>query len=338
MTPHVPVESGLVYYPDSEPGIRRERRGRGFSYVAADGTRIRCPDKRREIEAIAVPPAYEQVWISPLPNGHLRASGRDDRERKQYIYHPDWIARQEAAKYDRLTEVGRGLPRLRRWIERHLRGPAGALDTSVAAGLALIDRLSLRVGEPAYTEENGSHGVTTLEPRHLRRGRDGTRLRFPAKGGRTVDRVVTGPRLQEVLKASRRAGGATLLCWADRAGEILPLRADHLNARIADLCGDEVTAKSLRTWNGTHAAFLAARSMDKPTIAALAEEAARRLDNTPAVARSSYIHPAVLEAATEGHLTAAKAHPQRRGLRRGEAALLQFLQDTPRLAEEIQTT
>lgn len=322
----------IRYYPDSRPGILRQRRGRGFSYVAPDGTRIGCTDKRREIEAIAVPPAYEDVWISPVRNGHLRASGRDAKERKQYIYHPVWVALQDAEKFDRLISLGRSLPRLRGWITRNLAGPVGRFETAVAAGLALTDRLSMRVGDPAYTEENGSYGVTTLERRHLRRAGQGYVLNFIAKGGRSVELPVAGARLGHTLAELAKLPGPALLSWVDGEGAAHALRAAHLNARMAELCGEGQTAKALRTWNGTHAAFLSARCEERPTITRMADAASRRLHNTPAVARNSYIHPAVLEAGRGGGAPDARQGCPRKGLRRGEAALLEFLERETQVA------
>src|SRR5690554_2358403 len=158
----------LVYYPDSLPGIRRRRCGRGFTYLAPDGTRLADPQAVRRIRALAVPPAWHDVWICPQADGHILATGRDERGRKQYRYHPDWSAFRAGRKYDCLADFGRCLPALRRRILRDLKGDPGAPDHALAAVVGLLDRLALRVGSQSYAEENGSYGVTTLRRRHLR--------------------------------------------------------------------------------------------------------------------------------------------------------------------------
>ncbi|MXQ08105.1 DNA topoisomerase IB [Alphaproteobacteria bacterium GH1-50] len=325
--------SELVFYPDDRPGFTRIRRGRGFSYRAPDGTRVGCQETRQRLEKLAVPPAYESVWISPKINGHLRASGRDDRARKQYMYHPDWTRLRDAKKFDRLAEFGAALPALRRWIGRNLKGEIGARDTAVAAALALIDRLSMRVGNPEYSRENGSYAATTLTARHLTCEDRSVQLSWPAKGGRSVEKPVTGRLLREVLDAMAKAPGRQLLIWNDN-GRTRAVRASDLNARVAEIAGDGFSAKTFRTWNGSHAAFLAAtRSDDAPTIASLTEAAAERLHNTPAIARSSYVHPAILDARETLPGNMLQDAPS--GLRRGEAELQVFLNDAPSLAGDI---
>ena len=166
----------LVYYPDTRPGITRQRRGRGFSYLAPDGTRIDKASERKRIEALAVPPAYEKVWISPKKNGHLLATGRDARSRKQYRYHPDWTTHRAQQKYDDLATFGHALPGIRRRVAAGLNGEAGEQDFALAALIAMIDRLSIRVGTQAYAEENGTYGATALTSRHLHRADHDVRL------------------------------------------------------------------------------------------------------------------------------------------------------------------
>ncbi|WP_425071886.1 DNA topoisomerase IB [Sagittula sp. S175] len=317
------MSPSLTYYPDSRPGIRRERRGRGFSYIAPDGTRIDAAKERRRIEALAVPPAYEDVWICPLPKGHLQATGRDARERKQYRYHPDWRAWRDAQKYDQLAAFGDCLPGLRRRIRSVLRqSEAGDHDFAVAAILALLDRASLRVGHADYARENKTFGATTLRRRHLRLDGDALRLTFRGKGNKLIRKELGDATLNRVLTRLGDLPGPQLVSWLD-GDTPRAVTSDEVNAWLADSAGDGVTAKTFRTWNGSVAALEAALRAEKPTIKGMAEAASERLHNTPTIARNSYIHPQVIALALTP--VALADAPSVRGLRRAEAQLLHLL-------------
>jgi DNA topoisomerase I len=317
----------LTYYPDSRPGIRRLRCGRGFSYLAPDGTRIDDTTERARIKALAVPPAYEDVWICPLPDGHLQATGRDARSRKQYRYHPDWRTWRDAQKYDHLRTFGEILPGLRRRIRRTLRqGEVGDHAFALAAILALLDRASLRIGTADYARENRTYGATTLKRRHVALDGDGLRFRFAAKGGKRVDKSLQDRTLNRILTRMGDLPGPELIKWIDDDGARHAVSSGEVNAWLEEVTGTEgLTAKTFRTWNGTVAALEAAEQADKPTIKRMAEAAADRLHNTPAIARSSYIHPRVIALAEDPRdLSAA---PDVRGLRRSECRLLHLLSD-----------
>lgn len=286
--------AALVYYPDDRPGIRRQRRGRGFSYYAPDGALIRDPTERARIAALAVPPAYTSVWISPEPQGHLLATGRDAKGRKQYRYHPEWAEQRAQKKYDSLAAFGRCLPRLRARIAAGLCAPAGSRDLALAAVLALLDRASLRIGSEDYVRENGTYGATTLLAKHIRFDDSGITLDFPAKRGTPVTCHLHGPRLQRALHKVQDLPGADLIAWSDAEGVSHPLRSDEVNAVLAEICGAGTSAKTFRTWNGTLAAFGVAVRDGPLTIIDMATAAAERLSNTPAIARKSYIHPTVI--------------------------------------------
>ncbi len=325
----MPPPAQLVYYPDSEPGIRRRRCGRGFSYVAPDGTRIDRGAERRRIEQLAVPPAYEAVWICPKPSGHLQATGLDARDRKQYRYHPDWRAWRESHKFDHLIDFGEALPAIRRRIQRDLSGEAGDLDFAIAAVLALIDRLSIRVGNPEYAAQNDTYGATTLTSRHARLRDGAIELRYTAKGGRKVARQLKDRALNRVLGQLHDLPGKQLIGWIDAEGVPHGVSSDQVNARLAEISGrDGITAKTFRTWAGSEAALAQAMAPGALTIKAMSEAAAERLHNTPSIARNSYIHPRVIalhEAAPEDREALFSDLPDRAGLRKPERALLRLL-------------
>jgi DNA topoisomerase-1 len=319
---------GLIYYPDTCPGITRRRAGRGWSYTAPDGTRIDAAAERARLNALAVPPAYRDVWLCPEPLGHLQATGRDARARKQYRYHPDWASYRARAKYDGLAAFGECLPRLRRRIADGLRADAGEERLALAAVLALLDRGALRLGHPDYTAENGSYGATTLRSDHLQV--DGSRiaLRYTAKGGRRVRKSLTGSRLSRAFQKFDDLPGAELITWLDDAGHARTVRSDQVNALLAEVAGDGTTAKTFRTWHGTLAAFTIAQTTEgRLTISDMADAAAARLHNTVSIARDSYIHPDVIALSDmsadcrQDHLKTLKPEP-RTGLRQGEAELL----------------
>ena len=321
--------AGLCYFPDDRPGITRIRRGRGFSYRSPDGTTIRDAAERKRIALIAVPPAYERVWISPLSNGHLQATGRDARGRKQYRYHPDWTAQRAARKYAQLAAFGETLPRLRARIAEGLRAEPGSQDLAVAAVLALLDRAAIRVGGVDYARDNESYGATTLLPDHVRFGKDGVTLDFPGKGGTQITCRLHGKRLERALHKVHDLPGAELISWIDEDGQPRGVRSEQVNALIAEVCGEGMTAKTFRTWNGTHAAFSCACRLDAPRIADLTEAAAERLGNTPAIARTSYVHPEViaLAGAEDRSRRLSRLKPKdRHGLKAGEAELIAFLE------------
>ena len=315
----------LVYVSDDQPGITRRRHGRGFTYIAADGTTIARGPERKRLEALAVPPAYEDVWMCPLPNGHLQATGRDTRARKQYRYHPDWAEAQARTKFDSLIEFGEVLPRIRRHVRRDLQEDVGDRAFALASAVALIDRTAIRVGNPDYTRENGSFGALTLRCKHIALDDSGIRLRYVAKGGKQVRRHLNDKRLSRILDKISDLPGAELLTWVDDEGAAQTLSSNALNTYIAEAAGtDGVTAKTFRTWTGTLAAFQVAEQGNS-TIKAMAEAAAAELSNTATIARKSYIHPAVIDRAGQEPLDIDGY--DRNDLRLAEGRLLRFLED-----------
>ena len=315
--------TSLIYYPDTEPGVTRKRCGRGFSYLDTEGRLIRDTAERDRLASLAVPPAYEDVWMCPLPHGHLQATGRDAKGRKQYLYHPDWTQAQAAAKFDGLAEFGEALPRIRRRVQQDLQEDVGEREFAIAAAVTLIDRAGLRVGNPQYLDENGSYGALTLRNRHVSLSGSEIDLQYRAKGGQKVRRKMTDAKLARVLGKINDLPGATLLSWLDDDGSAQSLHSETLNTYIARAAGiTGVTAKTFRTWAGTCAAFEVAET-GSATIKDMSVAAARSLHNTPAIARRSYIHPDVISLAGQ---PPPKTIPQERsGLRVSEQRLLGFL-------------
>ncbi len=319
------MNTGLIYVSDQDPGIARHRHGRGFTYVAPDGTTISRGPERKRIEALAVPPAYEDVWICPKSNGHLQATGRDAKRRKQYRYHPDWSNAQAETKFDQLVDFAEFLPRIRARVKRDLDTAPGDQTFALAAAVYLIDRAALRVGNAAYTRENGSYGALTLQSKHLHLKDDGIALRYIAKGGAKVRKKINDGRLQRLLQRVNELPGATLLTWDDDEGTSHTLSSQQLNAHIGDVADiDGISAKTFRTWAGTLAAFEVAEQ-GGATIKDLAQAASARLHNTPTVARNSYIHPAIIGLA--GQAVPDFTPVTTDGLRVTEQQLLGFLRD-----------
>ncbi|MGR8928374.1 DNA topoisomerase IB (plasmid) [Rhizobium leguminosarum] len=323
------TDLGLVYVSDTEPGIRRRRKGKGFSYVMPDGTTLADESQRARIGALGLPPAYENVWICLYENGHLQATGFDARGRKQYRYHKEWQSFRSAGKFHQLIEFGRALPRIRRTVLRHLDTGAEDVNGVLAALTTLLDEAHLRVGNQAYVRENGTYGATTLLKRHLRIVDGQIELKFRAKGGKRVQRSLKHPRLQKILEEIADLPGRQLFVWKDESGALKPIDSGRLNAYLAEISGIPISAKTFRTWAGSLAAFGAARETivggGRPTVKQMSEAAAEALHNTPAISRSSYIHPAIIALAGNDHSLIENGSEPLRGLRAEENRLLDFL-------------
>lgn len=301
----------LRYVSDAAPGIRRRRRGAGFEYLAPDGTPVRDAETLIRIRGLAIPPAYRDVWICPDPEGHLQATGRDARGRKQYRYHPQWRVLRDAHKFERMLEFGRALPRIRRAVARDLKRHGMPRERVLATLVRLLDTTLIRVGNEEYARENGSYGLTTMRNRHVQVSADAVRFEFRGKGGITHRVEVTDPRVARVVRRCRDLPGQELFQYLDDQGELRAVGSGDVNDYLREIAGGELTAKDFRTWHATIAALelLAANRFASATEAKRqANEAiaaiARRLGNTPAVCRKSYVHPAVVDAFLAGELGA----------------------------------
>lgn len=291
---------GLVYVSDAEPGFRRRRAGRGFALLDTEGRPIRDDATRARILDLGIPPAWREVWISRIPNGHIQATGLDEAGRKQYRYHPDWQAWRAEVKYGQLAAFGAALPRLRRRVRRDLERGAGDFLFSLAALTMLLDHTHIRVGNRAYAEANGTYGATTLLRRHVTLKDGVVRLRFRAKGGKKVSHTLRDRRLHRIFQEIGDLPGRNLFTFIGEDGAPRPICSHHVNAYVAEAAGIEgVTGKTFRTWAGTLAAFRAAETAGEGrlTMRLLCRAAAETLANTPAICRSSYIHPRVLDLA-----------------------------------------
>ena len=342
---HVPApaavaeQAGLRYVCDDQPGISRRRAGRGFTYLEPDGTRVADPDLLARIRALAIPPAWTDVWICRQRNGHLQATGRDARGRKQYRYHADWQQVRGAGKFDRIVAFGEALPRLRRHLRGDLRQRGFPRSKVIAIVVALLADTLARVGNDAYVRENRSYGLTTLRNRHiafLRGGR--ARLKFRGKGGAEHEVELDDRRLVALVRRLQQLPGQALFQYRDGDGGLQPVDSGEVNAYLHEAMGEAFSAKDFRTWGGTLAAFRAlagtplpeGRGGDEPAQRVVAgvlnevvREVAGELGNTPAVCRKAYIDPVVFDAWREGRLAryANGAH----GPRQWEQAALRFL-------------
>ncbi|MDN3920486.1 DNA topoisomerase IB [Roseateles violae] len=296
-------DSSLVYVSDDMPGIRRVRRGPGFAYRSSEGQWLRDAAEIQRIRRLAIPPAYSEVWICPLPNGHLQATGRDARGRKQYRYHADWSAARDAEKFDRLAEFGRALPHIRARVARDLRALRGRpllpRELVLATIVRLLDTTFVRVGNDEYARGNGSYGLTTLRNPHAKVEAGRLRLRFRGKSGVEHDVSVQDPRLAQVVRRCQHLPGQELFQYQDEDGAVHRVGSTDVNSYLSEAAGAHFTAKDFRTWHASVLALELGRQacaggvQPFPAKQLLAEVAAA-LHNTPAVCRKAYIHPRIL--------------------------------------------
>jgi DNA topoisomerase-1 len=309
-----------VHVTDDEPGIRRRGRER-FAYVRdRDGSAVRDPRTLERIRSIAVPPAWSDVWICADPRGHIQATGRDARGRKQYRYHARYRARREAEKFADLVPFGEQLAPLRRQVDHDLRVRELSRERVLALVIALLDRSTLRIGNHGYARDNGTFGLTTLQTRHAAVDGSTIRFRFAGKGGKVQVSEVVDLRLARLVRRCQALPGQLLFRWEDGDGGLHQVHSQDVNDRLRELTGLEATAKTFRTWWASVEAARLLAVDDQPASAAAAQrsviaavdEVAANLGNTRAVARASYVHPAVIAAFEAGDLEEWwRAGPQR---------------------------
>lgn len=323
--------AGLRYVSPDEPGIRRLRRGKGFRYVDPEGKPV-AAEVRLRLQALAIPPAWTDVWICAFEDGHLLAIGNDDRGRRQYLYHSQWRTFRDLLNFYRLVDVGPRLPRVRAHVATQRRRRTVDRERVLAAMLRIVDLCGLRVGSEEYAEENDSYGLSTLTKKHVRVSGGTVLFDFPAKSGKQAQVALHDPPVARIVATLLDQPGRRLFAFGGS-----PITADELNHRLAELAGARVTAKDFRTWHGTRVAFASLRKHlpppeDRATrehrVLNAVDAAADFLNNTRSVARSHYVHPHVVGAYLDGsfsQLLALRRAPRVPGLDTDERALLGFL-------------
>jgi DNA topoisomerase-1 len=330
------ANAGLRYVSDTAPGFSRRRAGLGFVFLGLDGKPIRDEDQLRRIKALMIPPAWTDVWICPRADGHLQATGRDSKNRKQYRYHPRWREVRDETKYSRLVSFGESLPVIRKRVNDDIGLPGLPRDRVLGTVVQLLEKALIRVGNEQYVRSNGSFGLTTLRNRHV--SVEGSTLRFEFKGksGKKHRMGITDRRLAKIVKRCQDLPGHELFQYEDESGEYQSVDSSDVNRYLREVSGTDFSAKDFRTWAGTVRAAIALKELGparserqaKRQIAAAVCVTAEELGNTPAVCRKCYIHPAVIEAYLDGGLDLrllAKASRNNEQLMPEEAAVLRFL-------------
>jgi DNA topoisomerase-1 len=332
---------GLRYVSDRMPGITRKPAKNGFRYVDADGKLIRDEETLARIRVLAVPPAWTDVWICPIDNGHIQAIGRDARRRKQYRYHPRWRSVRDEEKYGRMLSFGKALPMIRKKLDKALKLPGLPREKVLATVVYLLQATMMRIGNEEYARHNKSFGLTTLRDRHVRI--DGSEVAFSFRGKSGVNHAirVDDPRLARIIRRSRDLPGQELFQYIDDDGEQRSVDSADVNDYLREITGEDYTAKDFRTWAGTMLAAMAlqeyqkfdSQAQAKKNIVRAIESVAEKLGNTPSICRKCYVHPAVLDAYLDGTMLHALRQRAREelvkdlhALRPEEAAVLALLQ------------
>ncbi|HEU4985604.1 MAG TPA: DNA topoisomerase IB [Rhizobiaceae bacterium] len=347
--PDTAQSAGLIYVSDEEPGIRRKKAGKGFTYKTSDGKTVKDKAVLMRIRSLAIPPAWTDVWICAKANGHIQATGRDARGRKQYKYHPKFREIREEAKFEHLMEFARLLPKIRAKVSEHMSLRGLPREKVLATTVHLLEATLIRVGNDDYAKQNKSYGLTTLRDPHVKINGSELRFQFKGKGGKTWRLKMTDRRVAKIVKACQELPGQELLQYIDENGDRQDVTSSDVNDYLREITGQEITAKDFRTWAGTVLAALALREFEsfdsdakaKKNVRAAIENVATRLGNTPTICRKCYIHPEILDSYVRGSLllevkeeVESELRGELGGLRPEEAAVLTLLQN--RLAETLE--
>lgn len=300
--------AGLRYVNDDDPGIARVASGKAFRYIDAEGRRVTDPATLGRIKRLAIPPAWTEVWICPREDGHIQATGRDARGRKQYRYHTDWRTIRDENKYARMIAFGKALPRIRRRVARDLRRKGLGREKVLASMVRLLETTLVRVGNEEYARTNGSIGLSTMRDRHVQVQRGRLQFEFKGKSGRRHHIELHDPRLAHIVRRVQDLPGQELFQYVDDEGRQQKITSEDVNEYLRQIAGEEFSAKDFRTWAGTVLAAIALRQLEsfttkaeaKKNLVAAIERVAERLGNTPAVCRKCYIHPVVLDSYLDG--------------------------------------
>ncbi len=341
------LDAGLRYVSDEQPGIRRVARGKQFHYVGPDGKPVKDESVLARIRALAVPPAYTDVWICPAANGHIQATGRDARGRKQYRYHAKWREARDETKYHRMLDFARVLPRIRESIESDLKRDGMPREKVLAAVVQLLESTTIRVGNDQYARENDSYGLTTMHNKHVKVQGDTVRFSFKGKSGIKHAISLRDKRLAKIVRACQDLPGQELFGYVDGDGTPRDVTSADVNDYIREISGGDFTAKDFRTWVGTVQCGLILAEMEpaetqaerKHRLTEAIKQVAQRLGNTPAVCKKSYIHPELLEAySEEGTLGATLRGKARKGLLPEEHFVVAFLKRRAKETPQKRTT
>jgi DNA topoisomerase I len=333
-------KAGLRYVNDSEPGFHRKPWGRGFTYLDEDGEHITDQETRERLEGLVIPPAWTDVWICSSPDGHIQATGRDEKGRKQYIYHPAWGEVRDQVKFNRLLDFGEALPQLRGQVSNDLRRHTLSREVVTALVVRLLDKTLMRIGNEVYVEENGSYGLTTLQDDHTDINGTLVSFSFPGKSGKRQEVALRDKRLAQLVQRCQDLPGQHLFQYVGEDGALRSITSTDVNQYVQEHTGRDFTAKLFRTWGATVAAAEDLAAVNVPETEAMAKKftvqaikcAADLLGNTPTVCRQYYVHPAVIEHYQEGNLAqvvqdvASGKIKVRKGLSEIETAVLHLLQ------------
>jgi DNA topoisomerase-1 len=308
--PAAAEQAGLVYVSDEEPGIRRQRSGKGFSFRNPDGSAVKDKETLARIKSLAIPPAYTDVWICADPKGHIQATGRDDRGRKQYRYHPRWREVRDSTKYERMLDFGKALPAIRERISADMGKRGLPREKVLATVVHLLENTLIRVGNATYSKENKSFGLTTLQDRHVEVDGGKMRFQFKGKSGKTWNLQVKDRRIARIVKSCQDVPGQHLFQYLDDDGQRHGVTSQDVNDYLREISGQDFSAKDFRTWAGTVLAAIALTEFEtfdtkaaaKRNLRDAIERVSSRLGNTPAICRKCYIHPHVLDCYLEGDL------------------------------------
>ena len=333
-------EAGLRYITDDHPGYTRKKRGNSFVYYDSEGKLIRDESRLLRIRRLAIPPAYSDVWICPSPNGHIQATGRDDRGRKQYRYHERWRAVRDENKYDRMLIFGNALPKIRRQVQADLNLPGLPQYKVLATVVQLLERTFIRIGNEEYVKQNKSFGLTTMRSHHVEIKGAEVRFRFRGKSGVRQEIDLADHRIAKIVRKLQELPGQELFQYLDEEGQLRDVTSQDVNAYLREITGEDFTAKDFRTWAGTVLMALALNAQEslktkkqaKANVKDAITAVSKILGNTPAVCRKCYVHPAVLESYLDGNLINGLKAKTEKGieenldnLRSDEIAILRFL-------------
>jgi DNA topoisomerase-1 len=307
------VPAGLTYVDDAGPGIKRRKRGDGFSYISPSGATVQDAVTKHRIRALAIPPAWTDVWICPLSSGHIQATGRDARGRKQYRYHLEWQRTRDEAKFEKLLAFANVLPKLRKTLRRHLRRKRLDREKVLATVVTLLEVTLIRVGNMEYARANGSFGLTTLKDRHVSFSSAQTRFRFRGKTGKEWRVAVSDRRIARIVRGCQELPGQHLFQYEADDGSIRPITSSDVNDYLRELTGEDISAKDFRTWAGTVLAAITLSEFEavdseaaaKRNVRSAIESVASRLGNTPTICRKCYVHPEILNCYLNGDLVRA---------------------------------